>query len=299
MDNGYRPRRRIEERAAHVWHAQLQMEPSTARTLSELLSPDESFRAQRFRFVRDYETYVVSRGLLRLLLSYYLDLPPPEIRFIYGPYGKPALAPECGRLEFNLSHSKGLVAYVFSPHREVGVDIEFVCPKRADWQVARQCFSLREIESLQKVPSELFTEAFFACWTRKEAYIKARGVGVSLALDQFDVSVEPGEQPALLGSRENPQEASRWTFKDLNLVPEFKGALAVEGHNLDVEFFRWPDDCIAAQSAHAGAIPATDGLGKGGGIQVDLAGSTDNFSRILQPWATSSGKDREPNRISA
>jgi 4'-phosphopantetheinyl transferase len=138
-----------------------------------------------------------------------------------------------------LSHSDGLVLYAITRGREVGVDVERLRPDFAVLEVAKKFFSRREVTALVALPENQWPKAFFNCWTRKEAYIKARGEGLTLPLDRFDVSLVPGEPAALLYTNDDPQEASRWSLQEL--VPEsgYVAALAVEGHDWRLKCWQW------------------------------------------------------------
>jgi 4'-phosphopantetheinyl transferase len=217
----------------HVWRAALNVEASRVKSSWHLLSTDERVRADRFRFPKDRDHFIVAHGLLRAIISRYLDAAPDELRFFYGRYGKPALGDESGRdsLRFNLSHSRALAVYALSRGRDVGVDVEYIRPEMADEKIAEHFFSPREVAVLRSLPIESQPEAFFNCWTRKEAYVKATGKGLTLRLDQFDVSLIPGTPAALLRTVGNRRETSRWSLQELLPGPGYVGALAVEGHN--------------------------------------------------------------------
>lgn len=135
---------------------------------------------------------------------------------------------ETKEINFNLSHSRGFMLLAVTRGREVGVDIELIDRDFATAEVAERFFSRREILSLRSQPDHLQTEAFFHCWTRKEAYIKARGEGLSLPLDQFDVSLEPSGA-SLLDNRISPGDVARWSLQELHPAPDYCAAVAVEG----------------------------------------------------------------------
>jgi len=217
----------------HLWRASLDVAAERVTLLERTLSPDERARAARYRFARDRVRYVVARGTLRAILGRYLDLDPAGLRFVYGPQGKPALAPEHGReLSFNLSHAGDIALCAVTRDRRVGVDVEQVVPDVAGSTVAEHTFSPRDVATLRALPLHEQTAAFFRCWTRKEAYVKALGAGFSLDLTSFDVSLAPGEPPALLATRPDPTEAARWSFHDVDAGPGYVAALAVEGHGV-------------------------------------------------------------------
>jgi len=203
----------------------------------DLLSADERERAERFHFANDRAHFIAARALLRTLLGRYLDLPPRHLSFSYSPYGKPALAGEGeGRaLRFNVSHSHGVALYAFARGREVGVDVEYVRPDVVGESIAERCFSAQEVATLRSLPAEVQPRAFFNCWTRKEAFIKARGEGLSFPLDQFEVALDPKEPAALISIGGDRREASRWSLQALPVEEGYVAALAVEGHGWRLE----------------------------------------------------------------
>jgi 4'-phosphopantetheinyl transferase len=228
----------------HVWRASLQASPSRLAALHAILADDERQRAARFHADRDRHHYIVARGVLRTLLGHYVQRPPQVLRFSYNAYGKPALEDPHGRapLCFNLSHSHNLVLYGVADGRDLGIDIEYIRPDFARAQIAAQFFSPRENAELRALTPAQHTIGFFNCWTRKEAYIKARGQGLSLPLDQFDVSLMTNEPAALLQTRDLPAEAARWSLRELHPGPGYVAALAVEGpHNWQLMSWQWPE----------------------------------------------------------
>ncbi len=226
----------------HVWRAFLDLATEQVEDLYRSLTPDEQERAGRFRFQRDREHFIVARGVLRAILGRYLKVEPGQLHFRYSPYGKPALTGESGgeTLRFNLSHSYGLALYAVARSREIGVDLEHIRADLASERMAEQFFSAREIAALRALPANVQTEAFFNCWTRKEAYVKARGKGLSLPLHQFDVSLAPGEPATLVSTRGDPLEASRWSLQALYPGPGYAATLAVEGHSWRLRCWQWP-----------------------------------------------------------
>jgi 4'-phosphopantetheinyl transferase len=226
----------------HVWRAALNLPTEQVGALWPLLSSDERERASRFRFQRHRDEFVVARGLLRTILARYLRTEAGQLHFTYGPQGKPALTPDTGgaNLRFNLSHSHELALYALTVGREVGVDLEYMRADFASLDTAARFFSPREVAQLIALPAGQQTAAFFNCWTRKEAYIKARGEGLSLPLDQFDVSLAPGEPARLLGVLNDEREAARWTIGELRPGPGYAAALAVEGPCARLRLWQWP-----------------------------------------------------------
>jgi 4'-phosphopantetheinyl transferase len=227
---------RLGPNEVHVWRTSLACEPATLHRLEATLAEDEKSRAQRFVFERDRNHYIAGRGILRDLLGKYLSCAPAGLRFRYGPQEKPALdAEETPRsARFNLSHSHGLAVFAFSLGGEVGIDLEFIRPDFATDDIAARFFSARELAELRALPAELRAEGFFLCWTRKEAYVKARGTGLHIPLESFDVSLTPG-QPGKLVS----PDSERWTIWSFQPAAGFVGAILGEGSSWRVSQFDW------------------------------------------------------------
>ena len=225
----------------HVWRASLDLPQSQIQALERILANDELTRAARFRFARDRTHFIAARGLLRTILARYLLRDPQTLTFAYNAYGKPSLAqmPPNPELSFNLTHAHGMALYAITPNRAVGVDIEYI-QRQMEWEsVAEHFFSPYEVRVLKTVSPDMRHIAFFNCWTRKEAYIKARGMGLSLELDSFDVSLTPGEPAALLNIREEGQDISNWSLYDLYPGGDYTAALAVEGYTSSVKCWEW------------------------------------------------------------
>ena len=215
----------------HVRIASLDCRQSELKFFESTLAEDEINRAKRFHFQKDRERFVAGRGLLRVILSSYAGVPPGEIIFTYGSHGKPGLPRQDGRpaIEFNLAHSGGTAIYAITQDRPVGVDIESMKDEFPLESVAEHFFSTVEVAALRSLPKHLRRIAFFKCWTRKEAFIKALGDGLSCPLSDFDVSLMPGEPARLLQVRRASEEASRWCMEDIESVPGCAGALVVAG----------------------------------------------------------------------
>ena len=244
LDHHWRhPRRDLTLSSAevHVWRACLDRDASCVAQLQPTLSADESQRAARFHFPRDRRRFTVARGVLRNILGRYLGIPPSELGFRYSAYGKPALAGgfDAAGVRFNISHSHEMALFAVTCHREIGVDIEYLGREIRGEEIAEHFFSAHERARLGALPAAAKHEAFFNCWTRKEAYIKAHGEGLSLPLDQFDVSLAPGEPVALLATRSDPREALRWSLRALTPGPGYVAALAVEGQEFQLSCWQW------------------------------------------------------------
>lgn len=216
--------------AIDVYTFRMDEHAAEATRFLEILSRDERDRAQRFRTERDRRRYIVRRGLLRELLSGYLDRPPERIRFVCSPEGKLSL--KRGEVRFNLAHSHGLVVYAVARGREVGCDIEWRDCRFVAGLVPEKFFSPRELRMLRGLAADKRTEGFFNCWTRKEAYIKARGVGASFPLRSFDVSLAPDEPAALLDGCDG------WSVQSFEPAPRYQAAIAAEGADWRLNFRR-------------------------------------------------------------
>ncbi len=233
---------RLSANTVHIWRVSLDQSDEALDILFAVLDADERARADRFRFPNDRRHYIVARGTLRLLLSRYLGMPAATIVFEYNEYGKPAIAPGLTALDarFNLSHSGEMALYALTLSREVGVDIEWT-GRRLDQpeQIAERYFSLAERAALRNLPDERKRQGFFNAWTRKEAYIKARGQGLYLALDQFDVSLDPAQPAQLLATRDDPAQVSRWQMREIAPGADYVAALVVEGRDWQASCYDW------------------------------------------------------------
>ncbi len=215
----------------HVWGASLVQPASVLRQLREVLDEEEKRRADRFKFEKGQRQFTVGRGLLRLLLGKYLRTDPAGIGFRYNPHGKPELSAgfDGSRLKFNLSHSGEVVLYALSLGRELGVDVETVRPDFATDGIAERFFAPAERIKLRTLDQDARIQAFFSCWTRKEAFIKARGKGMAIPLDAFEVTLKPDEPAAVLATYDDPDEAQRWSLYELDPGPGYLASLAVAG----------------------------------------------------------------------
>jgi len=226
----------LSEDEVHVWRASLRLAPEVLQRLDATLKPDEKSRAARFVFPEGRGDFIAARGILRELLGAYLQRPPASLEFEYGLRGKPAL--QAGdtsvSIRFSLSHSHGLALYAFARRREVGIDLELVQPDFGGEAVAERFFSNPELTELRALPAELRAEGFFACWTRKEAYVKALGDGLQIPLDSFDVSLTPG-RPAELHS----SDCARWSLRAFQPAPRFVAAVVGEGGGWRLRHFEW------------------------------------------------------------
>jgi 4'-phosphopantetheinyl transferase len=244
--------RELASREVHVWSLWLDPPPDQVAALRSLLSPDEVERADRFRFDIHRRRFIVGRGILRRMLAAYTGIDPRALRFDYGPKGKPSLVPEQGgeALEFNLSHSEEMALYGVTRdlakdrqkgavEHGLGIDVEHLRPMPDAESIAERFFSVPERDVLRAVPAERKSDAFFNCWTRKEAYIKATGDGLSMPLDRFNVTLAPGEPARMVALDGDPRQGERWSMIHLNPSPGYVGAVAIEGHDWHLVCRQW------------------------------------------------------------
>jgi 4'-phosphopantetheinyl transferase len=210
----------------HLWQRRLDASAAEVKAYCRLLSSEEQERARRFRVERPRKEFVLTRGTLRTLLAQYLGITPQEVHFRYAVRGKPALEGESG-LCFNVSHTDGLALMAFVMRRTIGIDVENLVRGVDAQRLAERFFSERERQALRSLRGDELQAAFFRCWTRKEAYIKAKGDGLSLALHEFDVSIAEQDRDALLATRPDPTEAARWTVCDVPMGTGYVAAVAV------------------------------------------------------------------------
>ncbi len=211
----------------HVWTRPLDAEEWAIKHGHEALSSEECARAARFRVERPRNDFILTRSALRSLLARYLATTPEALTFQVTEYGKPQLS-GASDLRFNVSHTEGMALLAFTRGREIGVDVERIRPEPDARKLAERFFSHVEREALRPFRGEELQAAFFRCWSRKEAYIKARGEGLSLPLAQFDVSVEPDTTRILLATRPEATEAERWTIRNLAIASNYAAAVAFE-----------------------------------------------------------------------
>jgi 4'-phosphopantetheinyl transferase len=229
----------LDEDALHVWRVRTRASGDSLRAIEGLLSADERVRADRYVRERDRVAFVVARATLRTLLGAYLRADPLTIQLGYSVHGKPYLVGEGGQggLQFNLAHSGEWAVYAFARNRQVGVDLEQIQPMPDLMDIARRFFAASEYEALRSLDGVCRLESFFACWTRKEAYLKARGSGLSGSMGEFEVTVDAAEPPWLIVDHENPADVGRWTFRSIDVGSEYAGAVVVEGQPGRVRFF--------------------------------------------------------------
>jgi 4'-phosphopantetheinyl transferase len=232
----------LSKNDVHIWIAGLDYAANSMQEFRVLLSDDERRNAERFHFARDRKRFIVGRGLLRTIIGkFYLGIEPNLLEFCSGSRGKPYLASKMdGGLRFNQADSQELALYAFTRDHEIGVDIEYMRHLDDAPQVVDGSFSKAERAAFNALLDREKEDAFFNCWTRKEAFIKAIGEGLYFPLDQFDVSLAPGEPSQLLRVVGQPEEASRWSLMSFTPAVNFKAALAVRCIDCNVKFWRFP-----------------------------------------------------------
>jgi 4'-phosphopantetheinyl transferase len=223
--------RNLEPNEVHLWRLNLQTGARGVEKWQSILSADERSRAARYHREIDRQYFIAARATLRQILGSYLKADPAVLTFAYSEKEKPFLGgAEAARgIEFNISHSGSIALLAFARQREIGVDVEQIRRDFDTARIAERFFSAAEQKQLAALPEEQRSEAFFFCWTRKEAYIKATGKGLSLPLHQFDVSLAPKEQNALLACRPDPYERAKWVMRDVAVPEGYAAAICVSG----------------------------------------------------------------------
>ncbi|MBN2040683.1 MAG: 4'-phosphopantetheinyl transferase superfamily protein [Spirochaetes bacterium] len=225
---------------AHIWLVEINKQVRELDYYASILTSDEKKRSSRFVFEKDRNRDIINRAVLRLLLSKYIKIDPGRINYNYNKFNKPELShPVNNELKFNLSHSGNLIIYAFSLRREIGIDIE---KKRelndADGIISRFC-SEQEKSEYFSYPAEERGNIFISCWTRKEAYIKARGEGLAFPLNNFTMTLAPDKSPALMHVKDEKAEEKRWSFYNIIVPDDYNSTLAIEGNNIKLLYYKW------------------------------------------------------------
>lgn len=215
----------------HVWSASIKLRENQLSRLTQFLSPEEWNKASRFRFSEYEDAYKASHSILRIILSKYVQVEPNRLLFVTNAYGKPRLLDELnpGNICFNLSHSHELLVVAITSDCEIGIDIEYMRSLENLEQISSRFFSVEENRHLHRFSGFEMQKAFYTCWTRKEAFMKAKGVGLALGLDRFSVSVVPEVFPIPLVLHWDPLEAPLWSLRDVYIAPEYACCVAVNG----------------------------------------------------------------------
>lgn len=221
----------LEPGWAHIFRLTLDPPDTRLAALHAVLDETEQQRAARYHFDIDRRRFTAARGQLREILSAYLNQAPQALTFCYNPQGKPSLAG--ARLCFNLSHTQGIGLLAVIDGQEVGIDVEGVNRRVDSPGIVRRFFAPAEVDALFALPEAQRQRAFFDCWTRKEAYIKARGLGLSIPLESFEVGLEPGKPPTLRATDPG------WSIYAIDPGPGFTAALVVEGAVQGMRYWDW------------------------------------------------------------
>jgi 4'-phosphopantetheinyl transferase len=233
----------------HVWWATLDRDVPAAARLERELSTEERSRRARLRRVEDRTAYTMARGMLRTILARYLGLAPSGVPLMYGPHGKPQLAVGNTRLQFNLSHSHGVVLIGLTHDRPIGVDVERVRQDLAFREIARRFFAVEEQVGLAACSGRQQAQAFFRYWTCKEAFLKASGIGLARPLDSFAVDCISAEAPRLLRDNDDPGAPDAWALLVIEPLAGYIGALATRGRVTRLTAYTWPAGCGPASGA--------------------------------------------------
>lgn len=225
-----------------VWRVFLDAGPRQVSEFTTILSASELAEAARLATPVHRNRFLVARGVRRAVLARYLKCPPDGLRFDRGPFGRPTVRGDTGRplLRFNQSRSAHMALIAVTLQLDVGIDIEQIRLDLADPDVARRCFARSESRELLQLPGHLWPQGFFGCWTRKEAYLKATGQGLSYPLSAFEVTASPGQEAALVAHRDDPKEVNRWRMHTYWPAPDFIATVAVDGIAVKLRHFDWP-----------------------------------------------------------
>ena len=223
----------------HAWRATLDQPEYIIRQLAQTLSTDEKNKADRYYYEKDRRHFIVGRGILRAILGLYLGIIPNQLSFRYGGNGKPELSDKVGQgvINFNLSHSGNFALYVFTRKGRIGADIECIRVIPEMELIAERFFSVSENNIIRKSPLNKRKEAFFNCWTCKEALIKASGDGFAKPLNTFKVDLTPDKTNEFVSITGKFKENSQWSLLSLRPASGYVGAIAVEGHDRYLRYF--------------------------------------------------------------
>jgi 4'-phosphopantetheinyl transferase len=229
----------LAEDEIHLWLLSLEQFANTEQHWRGLLASEERSRAERFHFTADRLRYTVTRGILRTVLAGYIGGEACGLTFRYSDTGKPSLASphSAAEIRFSVTHSGGVALLAFAMGFDIGVDVEELRQNFDLQAIATRFFSPREQQELAAYPPEQRCEAFFRCWTRKEAYIKATGEGLSVPLQQFDVSLKPADVDCLLATRPDERNAEHWWIQDVSASIGYAAALCGKGRSWALKRF--------------------------------------------------------------
>lgn len=224
-----------------VWRIPLAEQSGTDTRLKEFLCPEEHDRAERFHFIRDQRRFIIRRAALRQLLAVSLRTTPQAVQFELGPHGKPFFPGQIGAdgIRFSCSHSGDWALIAVARGSDLGVDLEWNRPMTEAEDLVKNFFSPAEISELANLSPTLKLAGFFNAWTRKEAFVKAIGLGLSYPLNHFSVSLAPDRPVALLEVTDEIDALKRWTLRSLEVAPNYSAALVFEGKQKFLKSFTW------------------------------------------------------------
>ena len=225
----------------HIWGLLVDLPQDRIVQLAQRLSGEEIKKSTCYRFERDRKRYIARQAFLRIILGYYLDCETRHINFSYGPYGKPRVQDDISStgIHFNLSHSNGLALFAVTRDVEIGIDLEMIKPLSDLEGIVTNFFSPSEIAEFYKVTANERLFAFYNCWTRKEAFIKAIGKGLTYDLSEFDVSLAPDKPARILSISGNTEQAACWSLAELNPASDFVAAIAYKGQERKMVCLGW------------------------------------------------------------
>jgi 4'-phosphopantetheinyl transferase len=235
-----REQHKLHGRVIEIWILPTETSDPARAKFERLLAPEEKVRAERFRFDRLRNSFITTRGALRCLLGSYLSVPPASLEFHYGSKGKPTLAPAM-EIDFNATHSGDFAAFAFTLGCQIGIDLEHIHPLAEMQDIAGRFFCPDETAELASLPPDDREAAFFRCWTRKEAYIKAIGDGLSAPLDAFRVTLLSNEPARFVHLAHDTNAAQAWTLHDLSLASGYAAALAYHDGERPISVFQLAD----------------------------------------------------------
>lgn len=229
----------IDSGEVHIFCVSMNQPGSRLQEFFQALSSNEVKKKDRFHFVKDRDRYVIRHGVLRKILGSYLDVPACSVDIEYTEYGKPIIMGnnDDSWLQFNLTSSRDLALIAVTRMNPIGVDLEYMIDDFPYMDIALKYFSSGEMRQLYALPEESHKRAFFDGWARKEAYVKARGEGLSIPLDRFEVSICPGDRAELLHHDDDLHESFRWSLQAIDLGDHYAAAFAVEGPLCECTFW--------------------------------------------------------------
>ncbi|MCB0283487.1 MAG: 4'-phosphopantetheinyl transferase superfamily protein [Calditrichaeota bacterium] len=226
-----------EGNVVHLWLLNYKKCQEKLNEILPVLSPEEKQRGDKFYFENDKNRYIITKGTLKKILSRMLNTETREIAFGYNEHGKPYLE-SAPNLYFNVSHSGNFGLIAITPISEIGVDVERFRHKMTREDIARRFFSKKEINDYLSLDIDQRLQGFFNCWTRKEAFIKAVGLGLSLPLNTFDVSLKPGANAEILAIRKPHDDPEKWTMKNVLIDNEYAAAFTLRAVNFETKYWR-------------------------------------------------------------